>query len=78
MPLFLPLEISKKWLEENLDLKEYKEILDFEMPSDFMKYVLVYTIRPTKERLDLKPKNDVYNWEKIRRNRVPRKMMLWH
>lgn len=65
MPLFLPFELSKKWMQEDLTKDEYQEILNFEMPSDALEYWPVYTIRSPKSRPDDKPKNEFYEWENL-------------
>lgn len=65
MPLFLPLELSKKWLEDDLPELEYKAVLNFEMPSEELKYHPVYTIRSSKLRPDEKSKNEIYEWENL-------------
>lgn len=65
MPLFLPLEMSKEWLSENLTPERYKEILDFEMPSEELQYHPVFTIRSPKPRPDNKMKNEFWEWEKL-------------
>ena len=62
MPLYLPKELSDKWLEENLSLEEYKHILNFEMPPEELEYHTVYTIRSPKLRPDGKEKNEYYEW----------------
>jgi len=65
MPLFLPFELSKKWVEEDLSPEDYKAILDFEMPSERLDYYTVYTIRSPKQRPDEKAKNEFWEWEKL-------------
>ena len=35
---------DKKWMKDDLRLKEYKEILDFEMPSGELQYHTVYPL----------------------------------
>ena len=65
MPLLLPLEQSKKWLEEDLIPEEYSGILDFEMPSEELNCIPVYTIRSPKMRPDDKAKNEYYEWENL-------------
>ena len=60
-----PFEQSKKWLEEDLTPEDYKAILDFEMPSEEMNYIPVYTIRSHKMRPDDKAKNEYYKWENL-------------
>jgi putative SOS response-associated peptidase YedK len=62
MPLFLSLELSKKWLREELSLQEYKAILDFEMPSEQLGYHTVDTIRTPKVRADNKDKYELFIW----------------
>lgn len=65
MPLLLPFDLSKKWVEEELDEEQYKDILNFEMPVENMNYKTVYTIRSPKERPDGKAKNEFWEWEKL-------------
>ena len=63
MPLMLTFELSKKWVEQELSDEEYKEILNFEMPSSELSYKTVWTIRTPKLRPDNKEKNDEFIWE---------------
>ncbi len=65
MPLFLPFELSKKWLEDDLSEENYRHILNFEIPSEELKYHPVFTIRSAKTRPDEKPKNEPYEWENL-------------
>ncbi len=65
MPLFLPLELSEKWLDSNLSPEEYKAILNFEMPSETLEYWPVYTIRSSKGRPDDKLKNELWEWDNL-------------
>ena len=65
MPLFLPLELSTEWLSEDLSPERYKEILEFEMPSDQIEYHSVFTIRSPKPRPDNKLKHEFWEWEKL-------------
>jgi len=65
MPLMVPFEQSQKWLDGQLTEEEYKAILDFEMPSDELNYIPVYTIRSPKMRPDDKAKNEYYRWENL-------------
>ena len=65
MLLFLPFELSKKWLNEDLTIDDYKAILDYEIPSEQLEYMPVFTIRGKVERQDLKLKNEYYEWENL-------------
>lgn len=65
MPLFLPNELSQRWLFNELDPEEYKLILDFEMPSDELEAWTVFTVRSTKPRPDGLAKNQPFVWEGI-------------
>ena len=65
MPLFLPFEMSKEWLANELGAERYKEILDFEMSSDEVNYTPVYTIRGRIPRPDNKIKTEAWDWEKL-------------
>ena len=63
MPLMLTFELSKKWVSEELNEDNYKQILDYEMPAQNMEYKTVFSIRTTAEREDGKAKNELYEWE---------------
>ena len=66
MPLFLPLNMSKEFLSEELSSNEarYKEILNYEMPSENLDYHPVWTIRTPKLRPDHKnSKEEYFEWE---------------
>lgn len=65
MPLFLPFELSKKWVIEDLDIETYKSLLDYQMPADALAYRTVYTIRTSKLRPDNKSKDELYDWDKL-------------
>jgi putative SOS response-associated peptidase YedK len=65
MPLFLPFELSKEFLQDDLSTERYKEMLKFEMPSEELEYRPVYTIRSPKARPDDKPKSEYWEWEKL-------------
>ncbi len=65
MPLFLPLNLSKEFLNEDLSPERYREILRYEMPAEEMDAITVYTIRSTKPRPDGKAKNEYWEWEKL-------------
>ncbi|KAA9037126.1 SOS response-associated peptidase [Ginsengibacter hankyongi] len=62
MPLYLTPELTRKWLKDDLTLEEYKDILNFEMPTEELQYHTVYTIRSPKSRPDDKEKNEFYEW----------------
>ena len=62
MPLMLPLDLSKKWVTEDLSPQDYQDILDFEMPDEALEFKTVYTIRSAKARPDNKAKNEEWNW----------------
>jgi putative SOS response-associated peptidase YedK len=65
MPLFLTADLSKLWLSNELSEEEYKNILDFEMPSENLDFKPVFTIRSAKLRPDEKEKNEYWEWEKL-------------
>lgn len=65
MPLFLPHDLAKNWLEHDLNESQYKEILNFEMPSEEMDVHPVFTIRSQKPRPDNEAKNVYWEWEKL-------------
>jgi putative SOS response-associated peptidase YedK len=65
MPLFLPFDLSKKWLNDDLSENDYRAILAFEISPNDLDYWPVYTIRSPKTRPDDKMKNEPWNWEKL-------------
>ena len=65
MPLMLPFELSKKWLDPELTEPEYREILNYELPSEGLEFRSVWTIRSPKSRPDEKAKNEAYQWENV-------------
>ncbi|MEO6914826.1 MAG: SOS response-associated peptidase family protein [Chitinophagaceae bacterium] len=65
MPLFLPEELAKRWLVNELKPEEYKLLLDFEMPSEELEAWTVFTVRSTKPRPDGLAKNQPFQWEGI-------------
>jgi putative SOS response-associated peptidase YedK len=65
MPLFLPFEMSKAFLSEDLTQADYKDILDYEMKSEDLYFHPVHTIRTPKLRGDGKSKHEQWNWEKL-------------
>ena len=63
MPLFLPRAMVDLWIgSKELNTETYKQILDFEMPSDQLLYTPVFTIRSPKGRSDDKLKNEFWDW----------------
>ena len=66
MPLLLPFEQSKKWLQEDLSPEDYQAILDIEMSSEELNCIPVYSIRSPKMRPDDKPKNEYFEWGNLR------------
>jgi putative SOS response-associated peptidase YedK len=65
MPLMVPLEMALDFIKEDLSPDRYKEILNFEMPSEELSYTPVYTIRSPKDRPDGMKKNKFWEWEKL-------------
>lgn len=65
MPLFLPFELSQQWLDNELDETKFKDILNYEMPSEDMNFRPVFTIRSQKLRPDNEAKNAYWEWEKL-------------
>jgi putative SOS response-associated peptidase YedK len=63
MPLLLPFDTAKKWIEEELIQEDYQEIINFEMNPDEINYNAVFSIRTNKVRPDGKRKNEPYQWE---------------
>ena len=65
MPLLLPFEKAKKWMEEELTPEAYQKIINFEMNQDELNYNTVFSIRTHKLRPDGKRKNEPFQWEGV-------------
>ncbi len=65
MPLLLPFEKAREWLEEPLDEVHYNEILSYNLPGQQLQYHTVFTIRGGKMRPDNKEKNEPYLWDGV-------------
>jgi putative SOS response-associated peptidase YedK len=65
MPLFLPTDLVKEWVSEDLSAERLQQLLDFEMPATELACWPVFTIRSSKERPDGKQKNEPYEWENL-------------
>jgi len=71
MPLFLPLEMAKAFLAEELTAQDYREILNFEMPGENLDHHTVSTIRTPKPRVDGKAKHEAFLWEGLPQLSIP-------
>ena len=67
MPLFLPLQLAKKFLSEALNDDEdaYRQILNYEMPEEELTAHPVFTIRTPKPRPDGLSKDVEYYWDNL-------------
>lgn len=65
MPLMLPFELSKTWLQKEVSEPVIREILNYEMPPAEISYHTVFTIRSNKARSDDKEKDSFYQWENL-------------
>jgi len=62
MPLFLPEDLEKKWIDEISD-EEMLPIFNFEMPSLGLEFYPVYTLRGYPNRPDEKRRFEPFEWE---------------
>lgn len=62
MPLFMQPEQAVKWLDPHLSDEEMKAFLKYEIASEALHAIQVYTIRTTKERPDGKMKHEAFDW----------------
>ena len=65
MPLFLPFDLSQRWIMEDLNPSDYQALLDHEISSDDLEAWPVYSIRTTRQRPDYKAKNERFEWEQL-------------
>jgi putative SOS response-associated peptidase YedK len=62
MPLFLPLELAKDWVNPEFKMEELGSILDYKIEDESLEYWPVYTIRSPKQRPDEKRKDEFWEW----------------
>ncbi|MEO6671214.1 MAG: SOS response-associated peptidase family protein [Ferruginibacter sp.] len=62
MPLFLPIDLSKEFLQDELADMDYRRILEYSMPPQSLDYKTVFTIRGSKLRPDGKSRDELYEW----------------
>lgn len=62
MPLFLPEELERKWLDPGLNDQELRDLLAYELPAGDLNYYTVQPIRTAKSRVGLQPKSTEYAW----------------
>lgn len=62
MPVFLPEELEREWLDPALTDKRMQEVLQFEMPSGKLDYWPVYPVRTAAGRTDNQPKTAPFAW----------------
>lgn len=63
MPMFLPNEEKElMWLNSSLHQNEFKEVLEYVIPSESLNYHTVYTLRTDRCKVDGKTKIDPYTW----------------
>lgn len=66
MPLFLPFTKSLKFLDEDLNESEYRDILNYKINDEDLSYCTVYTLRGTKSVSDeQRLKTDYYEWKDL-------------
>lgn len=70
MPLLLPFELSQKWVQKDLSEDEYRAILNYQMPSEELNYLPVFSIRTSKLRPDHKAKNEYYDWGNLSKLKI--------
>ena len=62
MPLFLPLDMGREFLSNELTPERYKEILQYEIEPGDLEFHTTFTIRTMKLRSDGKPKHEPWSW----------------
>ena len=58
----MPHSCANTGVDEDLSDEQYKAILDFEMPSEELNHLPVFSIRTSKPRPDDKAKTEYYEW----------------
>jgi len=65
MPLMLPFELSKKWIDLSLTSEEMTDILAYEIHPEAMQFKTVYSLRTATGRTDGLAKDAEYRWENL-------------
>ena len=65
MPLLLPENLEKKWLQPDLSDAQLRELLDYEIPSEALEYWPVYSIRARQPRPDGKAKTAAFAYPEL-------------
>ena len=65
MPLFLPFELSQRWMDEDISVEQYRAILGYEIAPESLEYHTVFTLTGAKNRDDDQPKNARWDCEKL-------------
>lgn len=65
MPLFMEPDMAVKWLDAELTNEEMKNLLAYQIPSEELEEVPVYTIRSQNPRPDGLLKHERYNWPNL-------------
>ena len=62
MPLFLPEDLERQWIED-INEEDMPPIFLFEMPNEKLKHYPVYTLRGYPNRPDCKHRYEQFEWE---------------
>jgi putative SOS response-associated peptidase YedK len=62
MPLYVPLEMAKQWISPKRTLSDFKEIINYQLPSEELNYYTVHPLTGKKQRPDGKPKYAAWTW----------------
>ena len=65
MPLFLPFNMAQEFVSNKLTDLRYREILNYQIPSEELSYHPTWTIRSSKLRKDNKQKHEPFEWENL-------------
>ena len=63
MPQMVPFKMAMEFLQDDLTIERYREILNYQIASEDLDYYPTDTIRTSKPRADGKPKNAPYDWD---------------
>jgi len=63
MPLMFTAEETPEWLDGSFSEKEYRKLLDYELPSQELEAWTIFNLRTQKLRKDNKGKTDFYDWQ---------------
>ncbi|QHS58316.1 SOS response-associated peptidase [Chitinophaga agri] len=62
MPLYVPLEMARQWVSPKRTFGDFKEIINYQLPSEDLNYHTVHPLTGKRQRPDNKGKDAAWTW----------------